>query len=161
MTFSIYKLYERQIIVASDTAVVFTESRCDMNDTGTIAHGYVSITGNKMCFLFLFCCCFACACIQWFVFFVFQIFSCIFLKNFVSRFLRLPVCQPFCPTKLLPCNRCIRQLPLLYSKSHPGSHTVPRWKAVSTELCPCQEISIFADHFKANDRGAFFYGFVS
>ena len=26
---------------------------------------------------------------------------------------------------------------------------------------PCQEISVFADHFKANDRGAFFYGFVS
>ena len=86
MTFSVYKLYERQVVIASDTAVVFTECRCDMNDTGTIAHGYISITGNKMSFLFLFFCCFACACIQRFVFFVFQIFSGVFFKHFVSRF---------------------------------------------------------------------------
>ena len=162
MTFSIYKLYERQIIVASDTAVIFTESRCDMNDTGTIAHGYVSITGNKMCFLFLFCCCFACACIQRFVFFVFQIFSCIFLKNFVSRFLFVSqfakhfVQQGFCHVigVSVSCLYFTVSLIRVHTQCHVGRQC-PR------SCGPCQEISIFADHFKANDRGAFFYGFVS
>ena len=37
ITFTVYKLYERKVIIASYTAVVFTECRCDMNDTGTIA----------------------------------------------------------------------------------------------------------------------------
>ena len=41
ITLAVYELYEGQLIVTSDTAVVFTESRCDMNDTGTIGHGYI------------------------------------------------------------------------------------------------------------------------
>ena len=51
---SVYKLDERKVIVASDPGVVFTECRCDMNDTGTVCHGNVIIYGYKMRFLVLF-----------------------------------------------------------------------------------------------------------
>ena len=85
ITFTVYKLYKRKIIVTSDTAVVFTECRCDMNDTGTITHSYIVICCNEVSFLFLFCCCLSCTCKKRLIFFVFQIFTNIFLKYFVCR----------------------------------------------------------------------------
>ena len=33
ITLAVYELYEGQPVITSDTAVVFTESRSDMNDT--------------------------------------------------------------------------------------------------------------------------------
>ena len=54
LTFSVYKLYKRKIILTAHAAVIFTKSRCDMNNTGTIAHGYIIITYYKMSFFALF-----------------------------------------------------------------------------------------------------------
>jgi hypothetical protein len=50
---AIYQLYERHIILASDTGIILTESRSGMNDTGTVCHGYVVIDYDVMCFLVL------------------------------------------------------------------------------------------------------------
>ena len=54
--------------------------------------------------------------------------------HMLSRLLLLQVCQGLCQGVLLPYNRYIRLLLLLYSKSHPDLRRVPRWRAVSMEL---------------------------
>ena len=40
-TLRINKLYERKVILSSDSRVVLTESRSDMNYTRTVSQGYV------------------------------------------------------------------------------------------------------------------------
>ena len=81
ITLAVYELYEGQLVITSDTAVVFTESRCDMNDTGTICQCYVSITNNIKCFFVLFFCMNGCTAVQWFVLFIFQVCSFVILST--------------------------------------------------------------------------------
>ena len=162
ITFAVYKLYKRKVIVASYTAVVFTECRCDMNDTGTITHRYIVICCNKMSFLFLFCCCLSCACEERLIFFVFQIFSDIFLKNFVRRclfgtkFAENFVKQCFCHiiSIAICCFYFAVSLCRVYAECNVG------WQC--PRCCgPCQEVCIFSDNLEANDRRTFFDCFIT
>ena len=45
---AVHELDERQVIGTSDPSVILTESRGDMDDTGTVCHGDVIVTGHKM-----------------------------------------------------------------------------------------------------------------
>ena len=162
ITFTVYKLYERKVIIASYTAVVFTECRCDMNDTGTIAHSYIIVCCNKMSFLFLFCCRFSCACEEWLIFFVFQIFSDIFLKNFVCRclfgtkFAENFVKQSFC--HIISIAVCCFYLAVNFCRVYAECNV--GWQC--PRCCgPCQEVCIFSDNFKTNDCRTFFNCFIS
>ena len=56
-----------------------------MNDTSTITHGYIIITYNVMSFFALFFHVFTGAVKQRLILFIFQIFSCKFLKDLISR----------------------------------------------------------------------------
>ena len=47
------ELYERSVVLAADSRVVFTESRRDMNDAGTVCHCYVIVAVYEESFLVL------------------------------------------------------------------------------------------------------------
>ena len=51
---AINELYKRKVIVTADSRIVFTKSRRDVNDTGTVCHGYIGVTYNVMRFFVLF-----------------------------------------------------------------------------------------------------------
>ena len=55
-----------------------------MNDTGTITHGNVGITGHEMSLFVLLCSGFCCTCIEGFVFLVLQILTLHALKDFIG-----------------------------------------------------------------------------
>ncbi len=80
LTFGVYQLQKRQVIFLTNLGVVLTESRCDMNDAGTIAHGYIGIADNVVRFFLQLCC----TVIERLVFFVLQIFSFVGLQNLVG-----------------------------------------------------------------------------
>ena len=79
------KAYERHVVFAADTVIVFTESRCDVNDAGTVGHGYIVVTYDEESLALLICHRVTCAGVQRLIFFVFQIFSCVSFQDLVSR----------------------------------------------------------------------------
>ena len=158
VTFSIYKLYEWKVILTAHTAIVFTECRSNMNDTGTIAHGNVVIAYNVVCFFALGCYIVACAFEKRLVLFVFQILTFVSLKNFVCRLLILRklakyfVKKGFC--HIIGVSVCSFYLAVglirIYTKCNVGWQCPRRGG-------PCQEICILANNLETCDCRAFFY----
>ena len=152
ISLSVHKLNKGKIVITAHTAVVLTKCRCDMNDTGTVAHGNIVVTGHKMRFLSLLRCCFSGADKQRLVFLVFQIGSLIFLQNLIGRrFLRTQLSENL----VQKCFRhiigiAVRSLYLavclirVHAECHVG-RKCPRSGR------PCQEISILSHHLKAYD----------
>ena len=58
-TLAVHKLYKGQIVPAAYLSVILTKCRCDMDDTSTVSHSDIGITGNEMS-LFLLLCCYLC-----------------------------------------------------------------------------------------------------
>ena len=84
ITLAVYELNERKIVFAAHTGVVFTECGSDMNDTGTVGHGYIVIDYNVMCFFVLLIGSLCGSFEKGLVLHSLEVFSDILLKNFVS-----------------------------------------------------------------------------
>ena len=56
LTLSVNKLKEGQVISSSHLGIIFTKGRSDVNDTGTIGHSDIGVTGYIMAFFVLLCC---------------------------------------------------------------------------------------------------------
>ena len=79
--FLVNKLYQWQTVTAAYLCVVFTECRCDMNNTCTVCQCNVVSTSYVETFFFR-----VYKVPQWFVFFEFQVFTCVGFQNFVFAF---------------------------------------------------------------------------
>ena len=163
VTLSVYELYEWQFIVTSDSAVVFTECRCDVNDTCTITHSNVVITGYEMSFLFLFCCCLSCTCEKRLVCFVFQVCSFVGFQNFICflafffcKFAKDFVKECFC--HIIGISVCCLYFAVslirVYAECNVG-------RKCPWCCCPCKEVCIFTNNLESYNCGALFYSFVS
>ena len=114
-----------------------------MNDTGTICHGYIAVTGYIETFLMLLFCAFSCTGKKRLVFLVFEILSFISLKYLISRLTFL--CQSAkysvkqCLCHIIGIAVCCLYLAVslirIYAECHVGGQCP--WSC-----CPCQEISI-------------------
>ena len=93
LTFLCNKLYKWKIVVSSNIGIVLTKGRSDMHDTGTIGHGYISITSHEETFLVLFVCALFGTSIQWLILLALQIASLISLKHLISRCITVFICQ--------------------------------------------------------------------
>ena len=78
------ELYERSVVFAADSRVVFTESRRDMNDAGTVCHCYIIVAVYEESLLVLLCSPSCGFLIQGLVRLVLQILALHGLKDFVS-----------------------------------------------------------------------------
>ena len=85
-TFAIYKLYKRKIVVSSYIGIIFTKGRCNMNNTGTICHGYIGIACYEKSFFILCIGTLFGAGIQWLIFSVFQCCSRKTVKDLISLY---------------------------------------------------------------------------
>ncbi len=160
---SVYELYKRKIIVTSDSAVIFTECRCDMNDTGTIAHGNVVVTGyeNELSFSVLLLPLLHMRkaahilCIP-------DLFLCSFSRtSYAGSSSSLQACQELCPESFchiicvsVCCFYFAVSLIRVYAECNVG------------RKCPgvvvhAKEICIFSDNLESYNCGTFFYSFVS
>ena len=123
-----------------------------MNDTGTIAHGNVGITGHEMSLFVLLCSGFCCTCIEGFVFLVLQILTGHGLQNFVC--LLVILCQSSenlvqeCFCHVIGITVCC--LDLAVSLIRVDTKCNVGWQCPRGR-CPCQEISIFAYDLETND----------
>ncbi len=151
ITFSVYELYKRKVILAADTAVVFTKCRCDMNNTGTIAHGYVvSQYTNELSLLFCMLHSPAHAYSGSYSLYS-RSLPCSF-QNFVSRssllakFAKYFVQKSFC--HIISVSVCCFYFAVSLIRVHTKCHV--GWQS---PRCggPCQEICILTDHFETND----------
>ena len=75
------ELDERQIIVAADSGIVFTECRSNMYDSCTVCHGYIIVTGHKVSLLALLLRNLAGTLIKRLIFPAFKILTDIFLQD--------------------------------------------------------------------------------
>ena len=75
------ELDERQIIIAADSGIVFTECRSNMYDTCTVCHGYIIVAGHKVSLLALLLCNLAGTLIKRLIFPAFKILTDIFLQD--------------------------------------------------------------------------------
>ena len=106
VTLAIYKLYKWKIIVSSDICIVLTKCWCDMNNTCTICHSYISVTCNEVTLLVLLLTYRLYALIEWLILLVLKILTNICLKNLVCRNCCLIVCCFLCKTaENLVCKR--------------------------------------------------------
>ena len=162
VTLSVYELYEWQFIVTSDSAVVFTECRCDVNDTCTITHSNVVITGYEMSFFALFCCCLACACKKRLIFLTLKVCSFVFLKDLICRLIILCklaenlIQKCFCHVIGIAvcCFYLAVDLIRVYTKCDVG------WKCPRC-CCPCQEVCVLTNNFKTNDCRTLFNSLIA
>ena len=159
LTFFVYHLNERKVIVSSYVCIVFTEGRCNMYDTGTICHSNVLITGYKEALLVLLVCTNLCTIIKRLELFVFQIFTGISFQYFIGFFIRAffyqgrknAVSQCLCQIIGIAvfCFYLYVCLMRVYTKCHVGRQG-PR-------CCgPCQEVCIFAQNLEANNSRTLF-----
>ena len=84
LAFSVDKLYERKIVIASHVGIVLTKRRCNVHDTGTIGHSYIAVAGHEKALLSLLVSDFLSTVKQWLVLLVLQILTNISLQYFVS-----------------------------------------------------------------------------
>ena len=81
----IYELQKRQVVIAADPRIVFTESRCDVDDTGTVCHRNVAVAGHEMCFLVKLFRTLAGALVKRLIFSVFQLAALEGIQHLVGR----------------------------------------------------------------------------
>src|SRR5699024_8341349 len=160
---SVYKLYKRHIIAASHLGIVFTECRCNVNDSGSVCQCNIGVAQHVKCFLILLFCCLCSSFIEWNVFFAFQLFSCIALYNFIGLFAFFLCKSAEHLIKKCLCHiiytsvSCIYfhiGLVRIYTESHVGRQCPRR-------CCPCKNISVFIFYLEAHDCGTLFYVLVS
>ena len=162
VTLSVYELYERKVILTSDTAVILTKCRCDMNDTGTITHGNVVVTGYEMSFFALFCCCLSRTCKKRLIFLTLKVCSFIFLKDLICRLIILCKLAENLVQKCLChvvgiavcCFYLTVDLIRIYTKCNVG------WKCPWC-CCPCQEVCVLTNNLETHDRRALFNSLVA
>ena len=153
---AINELYKRKVIVTADSRIVFTKSRRDVNDTGTVCHGYIVIAGDKEAFLVLLFGTFSCAGIKRFVFTAFQILTLISLKDFISRLIlccqsaKYGVKQSLC--HIVRITVCSFYLHIGFIRVHAESHVRRKCPGSSR---PCKEIRILSYCLETHDCGAF------
>ena len=75
ISFSVHKLDKGQVIVSSHLGVILAESRCNMNDTRTVCHGDIVVTGDKVGLFVLLCRPFPRAGKERLILFIFQLLS--------------------------------------------------------------------------------------
>ena len=160
--FLVNELYEWKVIFASYFRIIFTKCWCQMNNTSTICQSYIIITGNKECFLFLFCCTVICTLVKRFIFFVFQIFSFVSFQNFVCRFVffcKFPkngVKQSAC--HIISISVCTFYFCVIFFRVYAECDI--RRKSPRCG-CPCKDVCIFVFHFETNDSRTFFDVLIS
>ena len=154
VTLAVYELYERKLIVTSDTAVVFTEGGSDMNDTGTIGHGYITVAGYEMCIFLLLLSGISGTLVQRLILLVLQILTYIGLQYFVSilsffcQTAQYLVCQCLCNIIGITVGGLHLQVGLL--RVHAQCHVGRKGPGSGG---PCQEISILALYLETHDGG--------
>ena len=84
-TLLIDELDEREAILTADTGIILTESRGDMNDSGTIVCRYVAVRDHEVCTLMLLRSRFRCTCIEWLVVDTDEVGTLIGLEDLVGR----------------------------------------------------------------------------
>ena len=134
-----------------------------MNNSGTVCQRNILVAYNVKCFFLLFFCKICRALIQWFVLFALQICSFVRLQNFVcalffsvSKFAENGIQKRTCHIISIAVGSfhlCIIFF-RIYTKRKVGRKCP--WRC-----CPCQDIRVFVFYFKSDDRGTFFYVFVS
>ena len=162
VTLSVYELYERKVILTSDTAVILTKCRCDMNDTSTITHGNVVVTGYEVSFFVLFCCSLSCTCKKRLIFSALKVCSFIFLKDLICRLIILCKLAENLVQKCLChvvgiavcCFYLTVDLIRVYTKCNVG------WKCPWC-CCPCQEVCVLTNNLETHDRRALFNSLVA
>ena len=133
-----------------------------MNNTSTICQGYIVITGNKECFLILFCCTVICTLVKRFIFFVFQIFSFIGFQNFICRFVffckfsKNGVKQSAC--HIISISVCTFYFCVIFFRVYAECDI--RRKSPRCG-CPCKNVCIFIFHFETNDSRTLFDVLIS
>ena len=157
-----YELYERKIIVTADSCVVFTECRGDMNDTGTVAHGYIAVcTDFKGFFSALFYCSRRIR-EQGFVLLADELRSLISLEDLIliEKLRNEASCHVvhdllLCAVEVLGNSDLYIFIRRADAEGNVG-RKCPRCS------CPCGKVSIlFTDDLKTYEYGVFFYGLIS
>ena len=162
ISLSVYKLYERKVVIASHTVIILTKCRSNMNDTGTVAHGNIAVAYYEMRFFLLLCRCFSGTFPERLVLFIFQIFSLIGFQDLVCFFIL------FCKlaqnlvhkglSQVISITVCCLYLTVslirVYAERKVGRQC-PRCG------CPCKEICLLANHFKTYNSRTLFYSLVA
>ena len=91
--FFVYRLKNRKVVFASALIVVFTESRCGVNDSGTVFRGNIIHAGYDECVLAFFR---GAERHELFVFPVFHVAALEFFENFVFILAENLCCESFC-----------------------------------------------------------------
>ena len=159
---AVHELYKRKAVLLSYTVVVFTESRSRMNDTGTVAHGYISVADYIVAFFLLSDHLFTGTRKQRLIFFIFQILSFICLQNLISRrilraqFSKHRVQKSLCHIISIAIRGLYLTIRLIriHAQRHIGRQRPGR-------CGPRQEICVFSLHFEAHDSGALLYSLIA
>ena len=151
----VHHLNERSIVFSSDAGIVFTECRCDMNDTGTVGHGYIIVAVYKECLLVLLLHGIRGALIERLVFLALQLDTLHLFENLI-RLLALFLCQR--TENLVQKRLChvigesVGSLNLrvglfrIYTERNVGRKS-PRGGS------PCEEVCVLTGDLKADDGG--------
>ena len=81
---AVHHLNKRRVVLPSDSGVVFTECRSDMNYAGTICHGNIIVRVDEECLFMLFCHSVCGTLVQRLVFLVFKVFTLICLQHLIG-----------------------------------------------------------------------------
>ena len=151
LTLGVYQLQERKVISSADFGVILTEGRSDMNNTGTITHGYIGIADNVICFFLQFL-----EVVERLILFVLQIFSFIGLQNLIGALAQNLVSQSLCQiiNGSVFCFYLYIGLFRVYAESHVGGKR-PGSRG------PCQDVGILTYDFEFCDSGTFFDIFIA
>ena len=164
LAFSVDKLYERKIVIASHVGIVLTKRRCNVHDTGTIGHSYIAVAGHEKALLSLLVSDFLSTVKQWLVLLVLQIFSLVgfqHFKSFDARFVIAKSAQHLlgkCLRKVIGITICRFYLDIGIIRVHTKCYVArkcPRGR------CPCQEVCILAYHLKADNCRALLYRLIA
>ena len=133
-----------------------------MNDTSTITHGNVVVTGYEVSFFVLFCCSLSCTCKKRLIFSALKVCSFIFLKDLICRLIILCklaenlVQKCFCHVVgiAICCFYLTVDLIRIYTKCNVG-------RKCPWCCCPCQEVCVLTNNLETYDRRALFNSLVA
>ena len=159
---AVYQLYKRQIVVAANLGIIFTECGSDVYHAGTIGQSYVGIAGYEEAFLVLLRRYLCRTVIQRLIFLILQIRTLVGLQDLVSG---LSVLRQAAQNRIQQSFRhvvgvAVRCLHLyigfirIYAERYVGGKGPGSGR-------PCQNVGILILHLEANDGGAFLYILVT
>ena len=150
----IHELDERKVIISADSGVIFTESRSDVNDTGTVCHRDILVDCYEMSFFVLICGSLSGTLVQRLILHVLEILTDVSLKdllalaeNFLDQSFRHNIGK-----------FSVNDLDIALMRVH-AERAVGR----QGPRCgrPCEEIEIFVLSLETNDSGALFQSLVA